>query len=95
MKCQGTSKEEALENQRLREAIASDERVSSTFGTFILEDGSGKITLDIMKAYDHVRYVLNDIRRTKGIQAENDSEVPSPVYEKSTGIICLIFTKGW
>jgi hypothetical protein len=75
MKCQGTSKEEALENQRLREAIASDERISSTFGTFILEDGCGKITLDVMKAYDHVRYVLNDIRRAKGI---NDSEVPSP-----------------
>ena len=80
MKCQGMSKEEVLENQRLREAIASDDRVSSTFGTFILEDGSGKINLDIMKAYDHVRYVLNDIRRTKGIQEENNSEVPSPVY---------------
>ena len=74
-------KEEALENQRLREAIASDERVSSTFGTFILEDGCGKVTLDIMKAYDHVRYVLNDIRRTKGT---NNSEVPSPVHEKKS-----------
>ena len=72
MKCQGTSKEDVLENQRLREAIASDERVSSTFGTFILEDRRGKITL---KAYDHVRYVLNDIRRTKGT---NNSEIPSP-----------------
>ena len=54
-------------------------RVSSTFGTFILEDGRGKVTLDIMKAYDHVRYVLNDIRGTKGT---NNCDVPSPVYEK-------------
>ena len=50
-------------------------RVSGTFGTFILEDGHGKITLDIMKAYDHVRYVLNDIHRTKGGRVENNSEV--------------------
>ena len=88
-KCQGTTKEEALENQRLREAIASDERVNSTFGTFILEDGRGKVTLDVMKACDHVRYVLNDIRCTKGT---NNSEVPSPAYEKKLGITPFIFS---
>lgn len=63
LKCQGTSKEEAQDNQRLREAIASDDEVKSTFGTFVLEDGQGKVTLDAMKAYKHVRYVLNDMRR--------------------------------
>lgn len=63
LKCQGMSKEEAQENQQLREAIASDERVKSTFGTFTLENGCGKVTLDAMKAYEHVRYVLNDMRR--------------------------------
>ena len=58
LKFQGTSKEEAQENQRLREVIASDDKVKTTFGTFILEDGHGKVTLDAMKAYKHVRYVL-------------------------------------
>lgn len=72
LKCQGTSKEESQENQQLREAIASDEKVKSTFGTFILENGQGKVTLDVVKAYKHVRYVLNDMRRTSKNRGEND-----------------------
>ena len=63
LKCLGTSKEEALENQRLREVIANDDRVKNTFGTFFLENGQGKVTLDALKAYEHVRHVLNDLRR--------------------------------
>ena len=63
LQCQGTSKEDAQKNQLLREAIASDEGVKSTFGTFHLENGQGKVTLDILKAFEHVRHVLNDIRR--------------------------------
>ena len=47
---------EAQENQRPREVIASDDKVKITFGTFILEDGRGKVMLDAMKAYEHVRY---------------------------------------
>ena len=66
------SKEEAQENQQLREAIASDEKVKSRFGTFILENGQGKVILDVVKAYEHVRYVLNDMRRTRKNRGEDD-----------------------
>ena len=65
LKCEGTSKEEALENQRLRECIATHDSVKQHFGTFYLEDNSGKITLDTVKAFSHVRNVLNDLRRKK------------------------------
>ena len=50
LKCEGTSKEEALENQRLRECIGGQK---------------WKITLDTVKAFSHVRNVLNDLRRKK------------------------------
>lgn len=63
LRCQGTTKEEALLNQQLRETIANDDSVKSHFSTFYLEDGSGKVVLDVIKAYEHVRHVLNDMRR--------------------------------
>ena len=39
---------------RKSKVIASDDKVKTTFGTFILEDGRGKVMLDAMKAYEHV-----------------------------------------
>ena len=42
LQCQGTSKEEAQQNQLLREAVASDESVMGAFGTFYLKNGQGK-----------------------------------------------------
>jgi len=62
--CNGTTKEEALANQRLRESIASHDSVKRLFGVFYLEDRSGKVTLDQFKALEHVRHVLNELRRT-------------------------------
>ena len=76
LQCQGTSKEEAQQNQLLREAVASDESVKGAFGTFYLENGQGKVTLDTLKAFEHVRHVLNDIRRAhadKDASKENDN----------------------
>ena len=76
LQCQGTSKEEAQQNQLLRETVASDESVKSTFGTFYLENGQEKVTLDVLKAFVHVRHVLNDIRRAhagKDASKENDN----------------------
>ena len=77
LRCQGTTKEEALLNQQLREMIANDDSVKSHFSTFYLEDGSGKVVLDAMKAYEHVRHVLNDMRRIQkpsGHCQDNDSQ---------------------
>ena len=76
LQCQGTSKEEAQQNQLLREAVISDKSVKSTFGTFYLENGQGKVTLDVLKDIVHVRHVLNDIRRAhagKDASKENDN----------------------
>ena len=33
---------------------ANDDSVKRHFSTFYLEDGSGKVVLDAMKAYEHV-----------------------------------------
>ena len=78
LQCQGTSKKKAQQNQLLREAIAGDESVKGTFGTFYLENGQGKVTLDVLKAFEHVRHVLNDIRRAragKDASKENDNSM--------------------
>lgn len=63
--CQGTTKEEALENQGLRETIIQDKSVTALFTTFQLEDGSGKCTINGQKAFEHVRHVLNELRRKR------------------------------
>ena len=80
MRCQGTTKDEAMLNQKLRETIANDDSVKSQFSTFYLEDGSGKVVLDALKAYDHVRHVLNDMRRTPK-QKENEEKSTSDTTE--------------
>lgn len=63
MKCIGTTAEQAVQNRALRDEIVSNPAVSSLFGTFYLEDGSGRVVLDCMKAADHVKYVINDMKR--------------------------------
>ena len=79
LRCQGTTKEEALLNQQLRETIANDDSVKRHFSTFYLEDGSGKVVLDVLKAYEHVRHVLNDMRR---IQKPSNSELGQDLDDK-------------
>ena len=65
LKCEGTTKEDALENKRLRESIANHDSVRRLFGVFYVEDRSGKVTLDQFKALEHVRHVLNELRRIR------------------------------
>ena len=46
--------------------------------TFYLENGQGKVTLDTLKAFEHVRHVLNDIHRAyaaEGASKENDNPI--------------------
>ena len=80
LQCHGTSKEDAQNNQLLREAIAGNEGVKSTFGTFYLENGQGKVILDILKAFEHVRHVLNDIRRANKSTKVSDYPIISKFY---------------
>ena len=53
------------QNKKLRELIASHDSVRRLFGVFYIEDRSGKITLDQFKALQHVRHVLNEVRRIR------------------------------
>ena len=72
-KCIGTSKEEALQNTFLRENIATHPSVKSLFTMLYLEDGSGKVTLDHMKAAEHVRKVLNEMSRNRPFTVKQES----------------------
>lgn len=42
MKCEGTTKEQALRNREKREALVRDERVKKLFCEYTLETESGK-----------------------------------------------------
>ena len=72
VKIPGDNKGGALLNQQLREMIANDDSVKCHFSTFYLEDGSGKVVLDAMKAYKHVWHVLNDMRRIQKPSGQDD-----------------------
>ena len=71
--CNGTTKEEALVKQQLRESIASHDSVKCLFGVFYIEDRSGKMTLDQFKALEHVRHVLNELRQTSKPRKATDT----------------------
>ena len=52
--------------------IANDESMKSHFSTFYLEDESGKVVVDAMKAYEHARHVPNDMRRIQKPSVQDD-----------------------
>ena len=91
LRCQGTTKEEALLNQQLREMIANDDSVKSHFSTFYLEDGSGKV-LDAVKAYEHVRHELNDMRRVQKPSVQGDDNQKE--NSDDTAAVCLKYCSG-
>lgn len=62
-KCEGTTQEEAVKNQMIRKMITDREEVKAYYEVFTLEDKDGKLTLDHLKAADHVRTVLNNRKR--------------------------------
>jgi len=62
-KCEGTTQEEATKNQMIRRMISEREEVKAYYEVFVVEDKTGKITLDHLKAADHVRVVLNNRKR--------------------------------
>ncbi len=64
-KCVGTTKQQAMMNSCIREEIAQDSSVIKWFNVFVIEEGKGKVVLDLIKAADHVRHVLNEMRRNR------------------------------
>lgn len=63
-KCEGTSREEALENTAKRERITSDSDIKAFYRRFVMEDGSS-VTLDSSLVYAHVRQCVNDLKRQR------------------------------
>ena len=63
-KCEGTTKEEAIQNCALKESIATNEHIKAFFRWFTLEDG-GLVVLDIVHACDHARQCVNDLKRSR------------------------------
>lgn len=59
----GTSHSEAIVNQALRQEITAHPEVEAFFDTFIMEDKTGLVVLDRLKASDQVRVVLNNQKR--------------------------------
>ena len=47
----------------LRKMVTDKDEVKAYYDVFVLEDKSGKVTLDHLKAADHVRTVLNNRKR--------------------------------
>ena len=47
----------------IRKMITDMEEVKAYYDVFVLEDKDGKLTLDHLKAADHVRTVLNNRKR--------------------------------
>lgn len=59
----GTSKEEAHQNQSLRQEIATRADVTALFNTYNLDEGF--IVIDYMTATRHVRAVINEMKKDK------------------------------
>ena len=59
----GTSHSEAMANQALRQEITRHPEVVAFFDTFRMEDKTGLVVLDQLKASDQVRVVLNNQKR--------------------------------
>ena len=64
-KCEGTTKDDAIKNSALRDEIGRDPSVEKWLKVFIVKGNAGKVTLDQLKACDHVRHVLNEMRRNR------------------------------
>jgi len=77
LKCDGTTKEQALENASLREKIVRHEDVKAFYRRFTLEDDNF-VVLNSSLALEHVRQCLNDLktqRATSRLVFENCSSI--------------------
>lgn len=62
-RCDGTTSEDACENLRLREKIATSPDVSTLFNVYQLEDGA-IVRLDRDVASNHVKTTINEMKKT-------------------------------
>lgn len=94
LKCDGTTKEQALENASLREKIVRHEDVKAFYRRFTLEDDNF-VVLNSSLALEHVRQCLNDLKRqraTSGLVFENCKVLGNiPITILVTGLITIVF----
>ncbi len=99
-KCEGTTTEQSLLNRKLREAIATDSRVTRLFTKVEigLEDRVGVVLLDETYAVNQVRNCVNSMKKTGSweapimIKQEPQDEV-SNMHVSSQAV--NVFTVGW
>ena len=63
-KCEGTTEVQAIKNADIRDEVARDHSLEKWLKVFILEQNVGRVTIDELKACNHVRHVLNEMRST-------------------------------
>ena len=94
LNCDGTTKEQALENGSLHEKIVRHEDVMAFYGRFTLEDDNF-VVLNSSLALEHVRQCLNDLKRqrvTSGLVFENCTVLGNiPITILVTGLITIVF----
>ena len=64
-KCEGTSAEQALKNQAIRDRLTNHSDVVALFTIYTLEDGS-IVKIDKQLAFDRVRTCMNTLKKTRG-----------------------------
>ena len=74
MKSAGTTQDQAITNRGLRHSITLHPEVVAFYDTFVMEDKSGTVVLDYLKACEQVRVVLNNRKRNSSVNiyTEND-----------------------
>lgn len=57
------TQDEAKKNGIIREEVAQHPTVQKWFRVFVMEKGAGKVSIDVVKASEHVKHVLTEMRR--------------------------------
>ena len=71
-KCEGTSAEQALKNQAIRDRLTNHSDVVGLFTTYTLEDGS-IVKINKQLAFDRVRTCMNTLKKTRGCSLNSTS----------------------
>lgn len=62
-RCEGTTKDQAVQNKKLRTGLAGDEHVTKLLGTYVIK-GKGFVVLDHSHVMEHIRNCLNSMKKS-------------------------------
>eukprot|EP00731_Ephydatia_muelleri_P006897 Em0003g1145a len=84
VRSEGTTHEQAVTNQALRQTITCQQDVVSCYETFVMEDKGSQVVLDHIRAAEQVRGCVNNLKRPlKSVPSPPSSHV-TPEAAKST-----------